>query len=212
VSAVLERLARAEVVLAEVVSIDEAKALRDMAEAARVLARQVRAGTARINYATSVKVRAELRLAALVDEGQQAGTIARRGRRARTDANDSLPNVRAANLYRDLGLTAREVFEARLLASHFTDDDVVRLIGEATAARRELSRRELLQAAREARNDRYCVVGYARQTGEPWPGALVYTSSTVTRTAAAAQVARWQAEHPGCFARFLRDGRPEDAP
>jgi hypothetical protein len=78
-SSAVERLSQANRVLAQVSSASDAADVRDIAEAARVYARQMHLGTAAVNHATSIKVRAELRLAALVDEGQARGEIATPG-------------------------------------------------------------------------------------------------------------------------------------
>jgi hypothetical protein len=72
----LERLSAAERMLAEVVSAQDAIQIRDMAEAARVWAQRSRLGTSSINHATAIKLKAEMRIADLVDEGQAAGQIA----------------------------------------------------------------------------------------------------------------------------------------
>lgn len=64
----LERLEKAKALLAETASVDDAKQLRDMAEAARVYAREARLGLETQNYAAEIKIRAERRAGELLKE------------------------------------------------------------------------------------------------------------------------------------------------
>lgn len=63
----------------------------DFAEAARVYAQQAKLGTASINHAQVVKLRAERKLADLVDEGQERGEIAKQSERSRPSPGEGLP-------------------------------------------------------------------------------------------------------------------------
>ena len=135
----IAQLAQAERLLAQVASVQDAVALRDMAEAARFAARQAKLGTASINHATVVKLRAERRIAEYVDAGQAAGQIADQGQ----------PNVRAPDVSTldDLGLTRQRVAEARTIAAAYTDDALVTLGTDATETDRLLSRDKIVRSA-----------------------------------------------------------------
>jgi site-specific DNA-methyltransferase (adenine-specific) len=137
-----DRLAHAERLLAEVERVDEARDLVDFAEAARVYARQMRLGLSAVNLATSVKLRAEMRLAEIIDAGQSAGTI----------ATDGKPlAARAVSTLTELGVNRGRLAEARLLRHAFTPEDVVRAAADATERGRELPRRKMLGEAYKRR-------------------------------------------------------------
>lgn len=155
----LAKLEQADRLLAEVATVAEAMQVRDLAEVARVYARKVKLGNSAINHATAIKLKAERRLADIVDAGQQAGEIAVRGPRA--DARDAgicgLP---------DLGITSQRLAEARRLRDIHTDDDIDHAAALASEQGRELSRAGLLmQADRE-------------QTVEPSPLVTEYVEAS----------------------------------
>lgn len=129
--------------LAEIASVDDALTLIDHAELARVMARQSKLGTRAINHATVIKVRAERKLADLVDEGQQAGVIAEPGRPE---------NVRSANLFADIGVDKVRLHEARLLRDTYTDEALEARQAEADDRDEVLSRQQLLAEARAENN------------------------------------------------------------
>lgn len=141
--------------LAEVASVQDAVALRDFAEAARVYAKQAKSGTASINHATVVKLRAERRIAEYVDQGQAAGQIATReiGKRPSPESGEG-PRGLA-----DLGLTSQRVAEARTIRDRFGDAELVDLGNTATGADRLLSRDRIVRSAgwelREKQQGRY---------------------------------------------------------
>ncbi len=143
----IAQLAQAERLLAQVASVQDAVALRDMAEAARFAARQAKLGTASINHATVVKLRAERRIAEYVDAGQAAGQIADQGQRANVRA----PDVSTLD---DLGLTRQRVAEARTIAAAYTDDALVTLGTDATETDRLLSRDKIVRSAGWAERER----------------------------------------------------------
>lgn len=139
----LARLSVAERMLAEIASADEALQVIDYAEAARVYARQTRLGTAAINHATVVKLRAERRLADVVDEGQARGEIA-------TAGGDPIARKASnARKLEDLGVKSGRLAEARQIRDHFTDAELERLAEEKSRLDVELSRKRLLRVARE---------------------------------------------------------------
>lgn len=162
----LVRLEHAERLLAEAVTVDDAKSIIDRAEAARVLARQVKLGTAAVNHASVVKMRAERRLADIVDGLQAGGLVTHGGDRTK---------VRGPHLA-GLGLAKERVAEARLIRDHYDDDELVRLGEISTAADREVSRSQLLSVARRRRrqivdDDARAIVGpvlVADRRGADW--------------------------------------------
>ena len=109
-------------------------------------------GTASINYATVVKLRAERRIAEYVDQGQAAGQIAEQGRPGKVRSPD-------VSELADLGLTAQRVHEARTIRGRYGDPELVALGNTATAKGRLLSRDKIVRAAgwalRETQQGRY---------------------------------------------------------
>src|SRR5579859_4445122 len=70
-SSPLVRLETARRLLAEVRSVDEVKAVRDVAEAARVYARQARLGLEAQNDAAEIRLRAERKLGELLAQSER---------------------------------------------------------------------------------------------------------------------------------------------
>lgn len=153
IDAELAPLEQAERLLAQVASIKDALNVRDWAEQARVFARQAQLGTASINHATVVKLRAERRIAEYVDKGQAEGQIADQGRPAKPSGSEGLATLA------DLGLVARQVFEARTVRDAYTDQELVELGRQATDTDRLLSRDKIVRSAgwqvREQQQGRY---------------------------------------------------------
>ena len=85
------------------------------AEAARVWAKQSKLGTAAINHATLIKIKAEQRLAECVDAGQARGEIAKPAT-ARAVSSPKNGEDRPLTLA-DLGTTSQRLDEARKLRS-----------------------------------------------------------------------------------------------
>jgi phage N-6-adenine-methyltransferase len=138
----LERLTQAERMLAEVASAQDAIQIRDMAEAARVWAQRSRLGTASVNHATAIKLKAEMRIADLVDEGQAAGQIASPGgdRQSIISPDDNAPATLT-----DLGLTAQSVHEARRIRDAYTPESVDELVESANEQDKVLTRTEFVK-------------------------------------------------------------------
>lgn len=143
-------LGKAERMLAEVASAQDAIDIIDMAEAARVWAQRAKLGTASINHAQSIKLKAEIKLADVVDEGQARGQIATAGgdRPTRpiviTDDNGPAPTAPPAT-YDDLGLTRNKVHEARKIRDAYTPESIDELVESATIQDREITRKEFVQ-------------------------------------------------------------------
>lgn len=140
----LDKLGQAERMLAEVATVQDALNVVDFAEAARVYAERAKLGTRAQNHATTVKVRAERRLADIVDEGQTAGAIATAKTMTRPSPEGGEGPVKLA----DIGVKTQRLTEARLLRDAYTDELVLELAQLADDDDRELSRKALLKQAR----------------------------------------------------------------
>lgn len=150
----LARLEHAERLLAEVATAEEAAQLADFAEAARVYAQQAKLGTASINHAQVVKLRAERKLADLVDEGQKRGEIAERGQPKKASQGEAFfPPPKAPAKLADLGISDRRLTEARQIRDAFTEDEIEDLAATKTQRDEEISRKRLLRVARERKAD-----------------------------------------------------------
>lgn len=140
-------MSQAESALAQARDIQDLAEFIDQAEVARTAAKELKLGTAAINHATSLKLRAEVRLAGAVDKGQANGEIASLGHNQHTPEG-----VRTPNTLPDLGLSAREVSEARTVRDYFEDENAVLVLEEeATANDKELARYQVLRDARRSR-------------------------------------------------------------
>lgn len=140
--------------LAELRSIPEAVDLWSKAEAARVMAERLGYGVEAQNHATRIKLHTERWIAGYVDEGQSQGTIATRetgaGRPPKI-GSDSEP-IRPAT-YRELGLSKRQVAEARSVAE-FTEQELDDAIDKANRVGREVRRDRIIREGRERRTQR----------------------------------------------------------
>jgi N6-adenosine-specific RNA methylase IME4 len=148
----LEGLAEADRLLEVAATAPELLDLRNMAEHARILAQQLRLGTSAINHATVIKMRAERKIADVVDAGQAAGEIADQGQRS----NVRGPDVSSLD---DLGITRQRLAEFRTVRDRYTDDELRDLERAATETDRLLSRDMLVRRAgwelREGKQGRY---------------------------------------------------------
>lgn len=136
----------ADRMLAEVASVDDAQQLINMAEMARVYARQSKLGTSAINHATVIKIRAERRLADIVDAGQANGEIASHASfngNQHVEHSDSEPSTLAA-----LGIEPPRLAEARLLRDAYSDEELAARQAEANERDEILSRQKLVAEAR----------------------------------------------------------------
>jgi site-specific DNA-methyltransferase (adenine-specific) len=108
-SASLTRLETACRLLAEARLVDEVRSIRDVAEAARVYAREVRLGLEAQNDAAEIKLRAERRLGELLADAplQNGGDAAR----ARSHATEVRPRLR------DLGISKSQSSRWQALAA-----------------------------------------------------------------------------------------------
>ncbi len=160
----LAKLEQAERMLAEIATVQDAVKLKDVAEAARVYAKQMKLGTSAANHATAIKLKAEIRLAQLVDEGQKQGTIAAHGghkpKQERSDSEPSRPQTLS-----ELGIQNRRVVsEARTIARYHGTDDIDKMVTEANAQGKEIKRSEVLEKAKSEQS--YDDRGLPRFTNE----------------------------------------------
>lgn len=137
VTLLLERTASE---LSKVGTVDDARDMVDRAAAIRDLARRAKVGVAVENRVTALRVKAEIRLAELVDEGQERGEIAVRGKPR--DAG-----ITPATLP-ELGIDDHRLAEARALGRYFSPRVIDAAAEEATEHGAELSRQGLLREAR----------------------------------------------------------------
>jgi len=144
----LSPLARAERLLAECRTAQVALELASVAEVARVYARQMKLGTHAENHASGIKLKAEIRLAQLVDQGQRRGKIARHGGDRSKARSASLETLE------DLGVDRGRLAEARTIATVFSLADIDDVVDEANSEDRAMSRRALLIAARKSSTPR----------------------------------------------------------
>lgn len=151
----LAKWEQARQMLAEIRNTDDAMNTVDYAEAARVFAKQAKLGTEYVNHATAIKLKAERRLADMVDDGQAAGTIATSGENqhsvGRPQGGRPLPGLpepqRPATLD-DLGVSRQRLHEARAIRDALPDDESVdELVAEANAQPEpvEISRKEIVK-------------------------------------------------------------------
>lgn len=136
-------LTDAERMLAQVSSAPDAVAVMKMAEVARTMAERMRLGTSAINHATSIKMRAERRLADAVDAGQENGEIARQGKPPESGGLATLS---------DLGVSYQRLNEARLIRDEFTDDEIEQQKRAADEKGKEVRRDRLLRMARDKKS------------------------------------------------------------
>jgi hypothetical protein len=119
--------------LAKVAHVTDAQDLVDRAAAIRDLSRRAKAGIDVENRVTALRVKAEMRLAQLVDEGQERGEIATAGDRANVRDPDisTLP---------DLGIDRQRLAEARTLNRYFSPVVVDGAADDATDLRTDEQR------------------------------------------------------------------------
>ncbi len=139
----LAKITEAERMLAEIASIQDALDVIDLAEAARVWAREVQLGISAINHATVIKLRAERKLADMVDEGQRAGQIAGQGRPRKPPESGGLSRAQLV----ELGVKDQRLSEARKIRDGLSDAELVEQGKQASADNRVMSRREVLRGA-----------------------------------------------------------------
>lgn len=152
-------MSSAERQLAEVRTTDDALGLMSRAEVARVMALRSKLGTAAVNHATLIKIRAEKALARIVDQAQAAGEITTQANHGRgiqqtqhiRSAESPRPGGSAARTLEEVGVDDRRLAEARLLRDAFPDEELEQRKAQADAADEVMSRGQLVAEARARR-------------------------------------------------------------
>ena len=140
------RLTAATQALAAILTPGDAVRVIRLADKARELARTMELGTEAENAATSIRLKAEIRLAEVVAEGQKKGEIAtaQTGHLVR-DADQMAPATLA-----DIGVSKQRLSEARDIAGAMGPGQVDAMIAEANDRRQTLSRAAVLKEVRLA--------------------------------------------------------------
>jgi len=123
----------------------------NLADMARVLARKMKLGAEAENAATSIRLKAEIRLAETVTEGQERGEIARQ--------SDGQGSVRTADTspatLADIGVTRQRLSEARDIAAAFTLPAIDGMAADASERDTTLTRAAVLREARHEASERF---------------------------------------------------------
>lgn len=119
----------------------------DFAEAARVYAIQLGLGVDAVSHAVAVKLKASILLAEAVDNGQERGEIAKRGRQNKSGTVPDLP----AKTLADLRVDPTKVRDGRKIAETFTAEDIDAAAREAIEENREFTTAEMLAIATKMR-------------------------------------------------------------
>lgn len=148
-STTLEQLTRAERMLSEIKTAEDAADAVALADFAADLARRVELGTASVNHALVIKAKAMRKLADIVDEGQAKGEIAKPGDAGRGRAIDA----RAAGVYRPepIPVPSQRLAECRQIRDAFTEEELVEHFTEATERGKELPTKQLVKIAKQTR-------------------------------------------------------------
>lgn len=147
----LAKLDTATRMLAEVRTIDEAKDIIDLAEAARVYARQVDLGLEAQNHAAEIKLRAQRRAGDILDQMEKN----KGGRPIDTENNLLLPVIGYENkeppTLTELGITGKDAHVWQTLAK-MPEQDFEETIAETKAEGKELSTAGLYRTAKREEN------------------------------------------------------------
>jgi hypothetical protein len=143
------RLTVATQALAAILTPGDAVAVIRLADKARELARTMELGTEAENAATSIRLKAEIRLAEVVAEGQKKGEIASQGGDPKTNAKVRAADVGPATLA-DIGVSKQRLSEARDIAGAMGRGQVDAMIAEANDRGQTLSRAAVLKEVRQA--------------------------------------------------------------
>lgn len=142
----IERLQAATRALAAIHTPAEAQQVMRLAEAARVYARQAELGTEAENAATAIRLKAELRLADVVDEGQKRGEIASRERHPGNVSPREAGTPPATMA--ELGIPDQRLAEARQIARVMDAERIDTLVENFNERGETLSRAAILREVR----------------------------------------------------------------
>jgi len=121
-----------------------------LAEAARVYARQAELGTEAENAATSIRLKAEIKLAEVVTEGQRQGEIEKRGQPNNARETGVSPPATLA----EIGVTSQRLSEARDIDRTMGPGQIDALVAESNDRGRTLSGSAVLKEVRKAKDKR----------------------------------------------------------
>jgi hypothetical protein len=145
VTGVLDHVSRAERLLAEASTAEEAKEVIDAASFAADLSRRIGLSTHSVNHALLIKAKAMRRLADIVDEGQARGEIASQGRPKNPRGSGVSPAP--------LPVPNQRLAEARRIRDTFTDEDLERQFAAASERDKELPTGKLVAVAKHAERE-----------------------------------------------------------
>jgi len=151
----VSRLSAAAQALVAIETPQDALDAMNLADMARTLARKMKLGAEAENAATSIRIKAEIRLAETVTEGQERGEIATA---AHGGANvngvrtsDTVPPATLA----DIGVTRQRLSEARDIAAAFTLPAIDGMAADASERDTTLTRAAVLREARHEASERF---------------------------------------------------------
>ena len=146
-------LSRANQMLAEIESVDDARQLINLAEAARVYARQVELGLEAQNHAAEIKLRAQRRAGEILDGMQKA-----KGARGKIQEHLSggislLPPEDPPPTYADLGIDRMDAHRWQTIAA-MPEEHFESLIAATKSADKELTTAGMYREARVQQRER----------------------------------------------------------
>lgn len=145
------RLSAAAQALVAIETPQDALDTMNLADMARTLARKMKLGAEAENAATSIRLKAEIRLAETVAEGQERGEIATTGQPSIVRTPD---NTSPATLA-EIGVSRQRLAEARDIAAAFTLPAIDGLAAEASERDTTLTRAAVLREARHEASERF---------------------------------------------------------
>jgi hypothetical protein len=178
-------------------TVEDAVDLADYAEAARVFARKAKLGTSAQNHALAIRLRAERRLADLVDAGQKAGTIAEAGGNRLTIIPSGNNGCGRPAPLDSLGITAKDVHEARAIRDKFTDEQIDAAAKEATET---LTRRQFINphvANNSGQNEWYTPPEYIEAARRVMGHIALDPATSITAQRTVRASVYFTAEHDG---------------
>lgn len=138
----LVKLDKATQMLAEIKSVDDAKNLIDIAEAARVYAKQVKLGLEAQNHAAEIKLRAQRRAGELLDAMPKA-----QGGEYKNTGKGYIP-VNAPPRLEDIGVTKIQSSQWQAIAS-IPDDEFEEKITEVKQSEEEITTAGMVRYAKD---------------------------------------------------------------
>ena len=133
----IQKLDQATKMLTEVHSIDDAKELIDLAEAARVYAKQVDLGLEAQNHAAEIKIRAQWQAGKLLQQmDKNTGAMGNPGGQGAKIVR--LQAERAQPTYKDIGINYRDAHQWQTIAS-LPEEELIQRLEETKASGKEIT-------------------------------------------------------------------------